>query len=267
MALFIYVMTGLLAGILSGLLGIGGGIIVVPSLFLTFYYLGFSVEYAMQVSIGTSLGAMVLTSFSSAVSHYLKRGIVWAYFYSLTPGILIGSILGARAADILPSRILGIFFGMCLVLIGFYFLFFKKIEQEDKAPKNSRPFLLSLLGIGIGTLSALLGIGGGIITVPLLSYYKVPLRKAISTSAAVGFIIALFGALSFLAFGMGKDPCKECLGYLYLPAFITIGLSAALTAPFGARIAYILPTLFIQHIFGFVLISAGFWIFFINQRL
>lgn len=261
-----FIFIGIFSGVLAGLLGIGGGIIVVPSLFLLFHYLDLHAQHAMQVAVGTSLAAMTFTSFSSAVFHHLSKRVRWDYFYFLSPGIIFGTILGALAADLLPSRALGLFFGISLCLLGIHMIFF---DKTTSAKINSESIhipakILIFGGVGIGFLSSLLGIGGGIMTVPLLTYFATPLKNAISTSAATGFLIALFGSVSFLFFGLNEDACPQCIGYLYPSAFIIIGIVSSIAAPIGVKLVHILPTKALKLTFGVILIAGGSWIFFIN---
>lgn len=257
---FIYVTIGLFAGFFSGLLGIGGGIVSVPALFLTFTYLGFPKEYVMQMAIGTSLGAMVITAASSAWSHHMQKGIFRKYLISLAPGIIFGAILGAVIADYLSSKALSLIFGICLSAIGVYFLFPHVEENENDGSHSPSFLLLSLIGIAIGTLSTILGIGGGIMTVPILThFFHIPLRNAISTSAATGFLIALAGAVSFLSLGLNHEGIEGNMGYLNLPAFLCIGIISSFTAPYGAHLAYTLPIMTLRRVFGIMMIVVGLW--------
>lgn len=244
---------GALAGFLSGLLGVGGGMVVVPSLLVTFYILGLSPANVMQIAVGTSLAAMVLTSASSAWAHL--KGVNWPFFKALVPGTILGAILGAVIAHILPTRQLQVIFGVFVCLFGAYFLFTAKIPEIDK---NLKPhyLIMMLIGLVIGALSSILGIGGGIITVPVLTIFGASLRNAISTSAANGFIIALLGALSFLYLGL-KQENVDSVGYVYIPAFIIIGLTAALLAPLGAKYAYSTSSVVLKRIFGVYQILVG----------
>lgn len=248
--LILYILTGLLAGFFGGLLGIGGGLIAVPSLLFTFYLVNLPETHVMQLAIGTSLGAMVFTAASSAWAHYRQKGVVWDFFWKLAPGILIGTILGSLIVDYLPSKELKLIFGLLISIIGISFL----LPPETLMTKNSRirpnTCNMSLSGVLIGATSSLLGIGGGIMTVPVLTFFQVPLKNAISTSAVTGFLIAIVGAISFLYLGLDKEIISGSLGYLYLPAFIPIGIAAALTAPFGAKLAYRLPQIVLSRIFG-----------------
>lgn len=255
--LILYIFIGLLSGFFGGLLGIGGGLIAVPSLLFTFYLINLPQTYAMQLAIGTSLGAMIFTAASSAWAHYRQKGVYWDFFCKLAPGILIGTILGSLIADYLPSKELKLIFGLFILIIGFSFL----VPPETLMIKNPliQPNIshMSLMGVVIGTTSSLLGIGGGIMTVPVLTLFQVPLKNAISTSAVTGFLIAVVGAVSFLYLGLDKETISGSLGYLYLPAFIPIGIAAALAAPFGAKLAYRLPQIVLSRIFGIFLIIVG----------
>jgi uncharacterized membrane protein YfcA len=257
MTFFIYLFIGSAAGFMAGLLGIGGGIIVVPALTLLFTWLDFPQVYRMQMAIGTSLGAMVFTAASSAWSHYLKRGIDWSLFLLLAPGLVCGAVLGASIASALPSHMLKVFFALCLCATGVFFLVPQKIRKNES--KIDRPrFLFILIGLGIGTISSILGMGGGLFTVPTLLLLRIPIKKAIATSAITGLLIALVGTVSFLSLGLDQDTgIDKSIGYLYLPAFICIGISASILAPFGAKMAHALPTEHLKRVFGVFVIIVG----------
>jgi len=249
---------GVFAGFLSGLLGIGGGLVTVPALLYMFHLLDFSSAYRMQIAVGTSLAAMVFTSLSSAWAHSLQKGVHWHLFRYLGPGIAVGAILGAMIADRLPSETLKLIFGVSVCLFGFYFLVVKKrgeIEGNDRSTPH--PLILAVVSVVIGTFSAILGIGGGVFIVPFLTVYHTPLKNAISTSAVAGLIVAFIGALSFLYLGLDKATYHESLGYLYLPAFLILGITSSLTAPYGAALVYSLPTTILRRIFGVFLIIVG----------
>lgn len=251
--IIIYLFIGTFAGFLSGLLGIGGGLIVVPSLLVLFHFLGFPPENVMKMAIATSLAAMVFTVGSSAWAH--RKGIIWHLFKSLVFGILLGAILGATIASIMPEKYLQIFFGFFVCLFGLYFLLTANIKEIEG---QLRPHFLvmTLIGLLIGAISSILGIGGGIITVPLLTIFGTPMRNAISTSAATGFVIAVASALSFFYLGLSQSNALS-LGYIYIPAFIVIGLTASLLAPLGAKHAYSTSIVILKRVFGFFQIIVG----------
>lgn len=244
-----YLFVGFIAGFFGGLLGIGGGLIVVPALAFYFKHQGFPENSLMQVAIGTSLAAMVFTAASSAWSHYRSQGVNWTYFRALTPGMIVGSILGAVFADYLPSGALQLIFGFSIFWVGIYFILPSKMT-DFTLNFNPNFLVLCLLGVIIGGLSAILGIGGGLMTVPLLTLLSVPLRNAISTSAVTGFFIAVAGAAAFAHFG-----------YFYLPAFIGISIASVFAAPFGAKCTYSLPVPYLKGIFGSCLIIIGVYLF------
>lgn len=250
---FIFLIVGTTAGFLSGLLGIGGGMIVVPSLLLTFHFLGFPPENRMQIAIGTSLSAMVLTSGASAWAHH--KGVNWLLFKELIPGIFVGAILGSMIAHILPTKHLQVVSGVFIFLFGTYFFFTAEVRKLE-GTIQPHFFLLGMIGVIIGAISSILGIGGGIITVPLLILFGASLPHAISTSAASGFIISVIGTLSFLILGMQQSGVIS-LGYIYGPAFVIIGIAAAITAPLGANYAYSTSTGTLKHIFGAYQIIIG----------
>lgn len=257
LAVIIYILIGILAGFMGGLLGIGGGLIAVPAMLMTFTMLNLPIDHAMQVAVGTSLAAMVFTSASSAFAHYRLKGIYWSAFFGLAPGVILGAILGAIVADFLPSRHLAMFFGVLSFAIGIYFLFPSTSKAIEEVHIDQHWFYMMMIGLLIGILSSMMGIGGGIATVPILVSMHVPLRNAISTSAATGFIIAVVGAISFFLLGLKHNTFNGGVGYLYIPAFIVIGFTALIAAPFGARMAYILPTQILRKVFGCYLMVVG----------
>lgn len=250
-----YIMVGILAGLLAGLLGISGGVITVPCLTLIFHWIGFPQAHILHAAIGTSLAAMVLTGISAAWSHHLKSAVVWDVVKAMLPGILVGSVVGASIARILPGVILALVFGLFSIGLGIYF-YCKRFRARDgvKKPKTAR-FLW--IGFGISGIANILGIGGGIVTVPVLVAHHYPEKKAIGTSAATGLIISFLGALGYLYFGLGEIQVHDSIGYLYLPAFILVGIASALSAPFGAKLAHQLPAEKIRKIFGIFLVVSG----------
>jgi uncharacterized protein len=254
-SLVAYGVVGIFAGILGGLLGISGGVITVPCLVLIFHKLGFPQAYVMHIAIGTSLAAMVFNSISSAWSHNRRKSVMWDVFRHMAPGIVVGSILGALIANVLSGVILEIVFAIFLFSLGAYFLVpHKGHHGDEKLPSTP---ILSAIGAGIGALSNILGIGGGIITVPILMAYRVQAKKAIGTSTATGAIVTLIGALAYLYFGIGETDFTDTIGFLYWPAFIVIGVVSFLTAPFGVKLAHIFPTQTIRYIFACALIGTG----------
>jgi uncharacterized membrane protein YfcA len=253
--IFLFVGIGLVAGLLAGLLGLGGGIVIVPALVFTFKYLHIPSDQLMQLAVGTSLAAMIINSFSSFLSHYKKKGVIFAIVKPMAMGILVGSCFAVLIAKSFSSRFLQTFFGIFQCLLGLYFLF------PQKPPKKTRslpsPFPLSLIGTGVAAISTILGIGGGLINVPIFTHYHIPFKKAIGTSAALSFLISVIGTLFFLIFAEQHSEVPYTIGFIYLPAFIVIGLVAFFTAPFGVKLAHSMPVDILKRLFGAILIFSG----------
>jgi len=250
-----FVAIGIAAGMLAGLLGIGGGIVTIPCLILTFHYLHIPPSMMMHLAIGTSLASMVFNSLSSLYSHHRKKGVIFSVVKPMALGVIVGSFVGAYIAKLLPSHFLQIFFGVFECLLGLRFL----LPEAKIKKKRSMPgfFGLSGIALGVSTLSTMLGIGGGLINVPVLTHYHVPMKKAIGTSSALSFLISLTGAMFFLAMGIQDTHYPYTYGFIYIPAFIVISIVAFFAAPWGVKLAHLLPTDILRRVFGVVLVLAG----------
>lgn len=257
-SVLILVIIGLVTGVLAGLLGIGGGIVTVPSFLYFLKAYAKQDLYTMQMAIGTSLAVMIFTAFSSALSHHLKNGILWGFLERFAPGVVIGSVLGAFIADSVPSEHLELFFGVYALFFGVRYLFVSSKKTIDEVDRSLPPFWLSVcMGLLTGAVSSTLGIGGALFTVPFLTWYHTPLQRVISTSAVVGLLIALIGTLSFYFFGLDAKLGSDSFGYIYLPAFLITGIVSVITAPLGAELAYILPVNTLRRVFGAFLVIVG----------
>lgn len=256
LTLLLLALVGVGAGVLGGLLGISGGLITVPALLVIFTYMDFPPAYIMHLSIGTSLAAMVVNSFSSTMAHHQREAVMWKLIFTLIPGLILGAICGAFVARGLTSKTLQDLFGIFVTLLGIYMLF-SRLKQSHDSPQLPPGPLLSLLGFFIAALSSFLGIGGGSLIVPALLACKVKIGHAIGTSAAMGFIITTIGALSYLSFGYGKDTTPFSIGYLYIPAFIMLSVATFISAPYGAKLAHHLPALLLKRLFAIALIATG----------
>lgn len=256
-AALLYIYTGCLAGLFAGLLGISGGVVTVPLLLASFSLLDFPIAEQMHVALGTSLASMVFNSLSSAISHYKKSGIVWRVVVWMIPGILVGSFLGALTAHLTSDEILQMLFGFFLLGLGVYFLKkYRLPEGEHRLPRN---IVQSGIGVGIGYLSNILGIGGGVFLVPLLAYFRVPFTKAIGTSALLGGIISFIGALFYLYLGMQSSTYfPNSVGYLYIPAFLIISAVSFGMARVGAKLAHVWKAQILRRVFGCFLLTTGF---------
>ena len=256
LAIILYAIIGSTAGLFAGLLGISGGVITVPCLFFIFRFLDFPQAFCMQMAIGTSLAAMVFNTLSSTWAHSKRKVVVWDIFKGMLLGIILGSLLGAYFGDRLSSVFLAMIFGLfaCLLGINFLYPYFTLTSRKKKNPGAVR---LTLYGVFIAFISNILGIGGGIITVPILLHHQIPERRAIGTSAATGFVITFFGALSYLYFGYGELSLPYTFGFIYLPAFLTIGLTSSISAVYGAFLTQRLSPPLLRRIFGLALLAVG----------
>jgi len=255
-SLIAYAVIGIGSGLLAGLLGMSGGIITVPCLLFVFTWLGFPSGELMQLSIGTSLAAMVFNALSSTYSHNKSEAINWKLVKKMVPGLILGCIIGAYLGHILPNRILQLIFAVFAILLGFYFFRHKELPNVATVTLPSKP-ILNTYGFGVGALSNILGIGGGTMTVPLFVAFKLPLKASVATSAATGFIITFAGAVSYLIFGLGEAYYSYTFGYIYLPAFSILAVTTFIAAPYGARMAHRMETDKLKKIFALSLLLVG----------
>ncbi len=250
-----YFLLGMIAGGVGGLLGLGGGIIIVPSLLFIFTWQGFPANVLMHFAVATSLFTIVFTSVSSSYAHHKHKAVLWPQVYLLTPGIIMGAILGAFIADYLSSDLLRRAFGIFEIFVACQIGFAVKPTVQRALPGRNG---MILAGGGIGTLSTIMGIGGGTLTVPFLTWCQVDIRKAVATSSACGFPIALAGTLTMIFTGLDYSNLPEnSIGYVYWPAAVAILVTSVLFAPVGAKLAHTMPVNSLKRIFAIVLACIG----------
>ena len=248
----LYMLIGVIAGTLSGMLGIGGGIIVIPLLAWLLKLQGMSNVLIMHIAAGTSLSVMIFTTFSSWYGH-TKRGVkVWYIYRKLAVGIIVGTFFGAILGHFLHSDILEILFAIFIFIVALRMLFVLKTKASRTLPGRLGMFGMALI---IGGKSGLLGLGGGIITIPFLTYCNVPVRNTIAVSVACSFTIALIGTISYILTGQHMPNLPAwTLGYIYLPAFLGIVLTGPLCAQLGAYFSHKIPKQILTRILGGVLL-------------
>jgi uncharacterized membrane protein YfcA len=246
-----YLGLGVTVGFLAGLLGVGGGLIIVPV--LAFIYAGhqFPEAYVLHLALGTSLATIAFTSVSSFRAHHAHGAVNWRIWRQVTPGIITGTLLGSVLAAHLSTHFLKTFFVIFLYYVGTQMIL-------DIKPKASRdlPALPGMFGAGtlIGAVSSLVGIGGGALSVPFMTWCNVKMHQAIGTSAAIGFPIALAGTVGYIANGLVVDGLpRYSLGFVYLPALAAIAVASVSTAPLGAKLAHRLPVNKLKKIFAILL--------------
>ncbi|MCB1106989.1 MAG: sulfite exporter TauE/SafE family protein [Chlamydiia bacterium] len=246
---------GILAGFSSGLLGIGGGVITVPCLVLILTALGFPKSGVMHVAVGTSLAAMVFNTLSASYTHYIKKGVLFSIVKPMFLGAVFGAIIGATVASFLSSHFLKLLFASFEIILGLRFLLPQKRVKKERALPSF--WILSGISTCVTAISTVLGIGGGMINVPILTHFGLPIKKAIGTSSALSFLISFWGAISFLILGIHASNAPHSIGFLYIPAFLSISIVSFLVAPLGAHLAHHLHGKILQKIFGAVLIATG----------
>jgi len=247
--------TGVFAGILAGLLGVGGGIVIVPVLFFLFQSFGVSPESAMLVATATSLATIVPTSISSIRSHNQKGNVDFNLLKRWAAFILIGVLLGSWLVTRVEGSMLTMLFGAIAVLSALNMLFRTgKSALYQKLPDTGQ----SVMGASIGFFSSMVGIGGGTISVPLLTLYNYPAHKAVGTAAAIGLIISLPGALTMLILGSTPtDAPAGTFGLVNLFGFACIVPLTVLFAPVGASLGAKLDAVKLKKIFALVLLFTG----------
>lgn len=240
---------GALAGVLAGLLGVGGGIVLVPAYFYAFQTLGYDGPQLMQMCLATSLATIIITSLRSVMSHNKKGAVDWEILRSWGPGIVIGAVLGMLVAASLRSTTLqGVFGGLALI-IGLYMgLGRSEWRLGQQMPRGGARAVLSPM---MGFLSVLMGIGGGSFGVPLMSLFNTPIHRAVATAAGFGVIIAVPSVIGFLMLPI--DPSQRppfTIGAVNMVAFgITIAMTL-ITAPFGVRLAHAMDPKPLKRVFA-----------------
>ncbi len=253
---FYYCILGIISGIVAGLLGLGGGIVIVPALYFIFSWQELAPEITMHLAVATSLATIIFTAISSCYAHSKRDAVLWDTVLTLGPGIMLGAIIGAFVTDSVSNNHLRIFFGVFEMLVAIQIWF----QLQPKAQK-SLPGTLGLVitGLIIGFLSTILGIGGGTIVVPFLLWCCIDIRHAVGTSSACGLPIAVAGTFSLIWIGWNNPSLPEyTMGYVYLPAAIGITLTSILTAPLGAKLAHKIPKDHLKKIFAITIFIIGF---------
>ncbi len=255
-----YIIVGVLSGLLAGLLGIGGGIIIVPSLFFIYTLLDVGVATPMHLAVGTSLAIITVTSIVAMLLYEKRQAIFWSIFKNLNIPLIIGGFLGVFIAYLISGDILAKIFSVVALLFGLYFLFIKKTHKRSKKPEK---FLTIFLGLVIGSLATLLGIGGGVVGMPLfIMLLRIPNYSLIGTAATATFITALVGTLSYLITGFNILGNPHSIGYIHLPSFLSIGFISIFTVSFGIKLADKLDVKILKKIFALALIATSIFMFF-----
>jgi uncharacterized membrane protein YfcA len=251
-----FVAVGLIAGVLAGLLGIGGGLVIVPMLTFAFVAQGIPHEHILHMALGTSLASIIFTAMSSVRAHHRHGAVIWPVVKKITPGILIGTFFGSWIASLLSTNFLKIFFAVFLLYVATQMMLSIKPKASRELPGNAGMF-----GAGgiIGIFSSLVGIGGGTLSVPFLAFHNASMHQAIATSAAIGLPIAIAGTAGYIFNGIGVSGLPAgSIGYIHLTGLLGIAAGSICTAPLGASLAHKLPVAKLKKIFAALLYIVGF---------
>lgn len=258
--LLIYLVTGGMVGFLAGLLGIGGGLIIVPILTSVLGYYLVGVEDIVHLAIGTSLATILVTSFASVRAHHKHGAVNWDIVKIMTMGVFAGGFLGGWGSQFFDSNTLGKVFALFELLIALYMLANFKPSPHRELPG---PAGNTVAGFIIGTLSSLVGIGGGTLTTPYLIWNNIKPHQAIATASACSLPVAAAGTFGFLLAGLHAEELPQgAWGYIYLPAFLGIVAMSYFTAPIGAKLAHKLPAGQLKRLLGVLLIILAAKMFF-----
>ena len=249
--IFLYLPLGVVAGILAGQFGIGGGIIFVPILLLSFELIDMNRDVLAYLAIGTSLACVVFTGLSSTVAHQKKGAVIWPWFICMGPFLIAGGLIGGWTADQLPRHILTVILGTFLLMMSFQLFIKNPVHSEGATIRMPSIPVFAFNGTLTGWISSMTGIAGGALTVPFMTSHGAPVRSAIGTASAFGIPTAFAGAISFIVAGL-DHPGRPNLafGYVYLPEMIGIIATSTISARLGARLAHSLDQKLLQRLFA-----------------
>jgi len=255
-----YILLGAIAGLIAGVFGLGGGIIIVPTLIFTFSFLNFPSEILTHLAVGTSLSTILFTSLSAIYVHHQKSAINWSLAINLSLGMLVGGLIGAYFAELFSGELLQKAFALYCLTVAYQMWFSWRPKAVLQLPKKAG---LSVLGSIIGSISGLFGIAGGSLVVPILTLYRVKITQAIATASATGFPIAFSGSIGYILTGWDMKQLPEySVGYIYLPATFGIIISSTVFAKLGAKLVHRLPADKLKKLFAIVLLLVAIKLFF-----
>ena len=250
----IYPLIGLIGGFLAGLLGIGGGLIIVPALMFVFPYQGIPAAVISHTAVATSLATVIVTSLAATYAHHRHSAVEWPIFRKMAPGLLAGACAGALIAVGLPGGIIRTFFGLFAMFVAIQMGFNLQPRPQRQLP--SAPGLATI-GAFIGMISAVVGVGGGTLTVPFLRWCNVLMQRAVATSSACGFPIAVGGSLGFTLMEMTAGQTTVVPAGIYWPAALWISAASVAAAPLGAKFTHGISTCLLTRVFSLVLAIVG----------
>ena len=242
---------GGVVGFLAGLLGLGGGMTMVPLLTIVFTRQGFPPEHVVHIAVATATATILFTSVASMREHQRHRAILWPVVAGLAPGIVVGSLAGPQIVGGMSTAVLSAFFGVFVAAAATNMLLDRKPEPTRELPGKSGLFAA---GGGIGLISSMVGAGGAFLSVPFMTACNIGIRNCVATSAALGMPIAVAGTIGFVAAGAGQPGLPPyTIGYVYVPALLAIVAASVISAPIGARAAHRWPVQKLKRVFAILL--------------
>lgn len=247
---------GVAGGILAGLLGVGGGIVIVPALYIALGSTGMDPTLTIKVAVGTSLATIIFTALSSARAHNKRGAIDWKILRYWAPSIMVGVVIGGFLGGYADGQLMILVFVVTAFLVALDMIFRKANDAPE--PRSFPGYIWMLMGTIAGAISAMMGIGGGTVCVPIFNFLGYDIRKAVGTAAAIGFVIAVPGAIVYAITGFGvagRPPFS--FGYINLLAAAAIIPLTTIFAPLGARLAHTIPRRVLRLAFGaFLMLTA-----------
>lgn len=250
----VLLLLGLGGGFFAGLLGIGGGMVLVPFFTMVFTWQNMSPDLVVHASIATAMATILFTSISSTLAHHRRGAVLWRVTLMIVPGLVVGGLLaGGAVFSLVPTSWLALVFGL---FVGYSALGMFRSRPPKASGRLPGPLGVGAVGAGIGFASGLVGAGGGFLTVPFLSRCNVPLHQAIATSASLGFPIALTNTVGYIYSGWDVARGEAgMLGYVMWPALLVVALGSIFMAPRGAALAHSLPVARLRQVFALILLS------------
>jgi uncharacterized protein len=246
-----FVLLGTVVGFLAGLLGLGGGMTMVPLLTFVFTRQGFAPEHVVHMAIATATATILFTSIASMREHQRHRAILWPVVVGLAPGIVAGSLVGPQIVGSMSTAMLSAFFGVFVAAAATNILLDRKPKPSRELPGRGGLFAV---GGGIGLIASMVGAGGAFMTVPFMAACNIPMRNCVATSAALGLPVAIAATTGFVVAGLSQTGLPpHTLGYVYWPALLVIVAASVISAPFGARAAHRWPVQRLKRAFALVL--------------
>lgn len=253
----LWLLLGVVTGFLAGLFGIGGGALMVPALTSLFIWQGIPPEWVVHMALATSMSAIIVTAMSSVRAHHRFGAVDWKVVWSMAPGVILGGWLAAWWAGSVSSALLAIFFTIFMGGVSIRLFFSGQPTPSGTLPGRTG---LAATGAVIGSISSLVAIGGGSLTVPFLVWRGKSIHQAVGTSAGVGLPIALAGTAGYLMSGLQTSGLPAgSVGFIYLPAMVPIATMSLLTAPLGAKLSHRLPVTTLKRLFGGLLTALCGW--------